>query len=144
MILIFFKLFIHLARIGLLYSINEKEPSNLLESIDRADLYIFIQSFRMRVLSRLSATLIDPDSTLVVISHLIFHFVSVSLLFQNWNILMVFGFIIGAFTLGIDLYGAVDLRSNYNTITTYSMVVFWCLDLLILFCILSGYVWIIS
>ena len=138
MILIFFKLFIHLARIGLLYSINEKEPSNLLESIDRADLYIFIQSFRMRVLSRLSATLIDPDSTLVVISHLIFHFVSVSLLFCNWNILMVFGFIIGLFTLGIDLYGAVDLRSSYNTITTYSMVVFWCFDLFMLFCILSG------
>ena len=140
MILIFFKLSIHLARIGLLYSIHEKEPSYLLESIGRDD---FIQSFRLRVLILLSATLIDPDSTLVVISHLIFHFVSVSLLFQNWNILMVFGFIIGVFTLGIDLYGAVDLRSNYNTITTYSMVVFWCLDLFMLFCILSGYVWII-
>ena len=41
MILIFFKLFIHLARIGLLYSINDKEPSNLLESIDRLNSVIF-------------------------------------------------------------------------------------------------------
>ena len=69
---------------------------------------------------------------------MIFHLVSVSLLFKNWSILMAFAFIIGAFTLSIDLYGAVDLRSDYDDITTYGMVVFWCLDLFILFCILSG------
>ena len=40
MILIFFKLIIHLARIGLLYSINDEEPSHLLESIDRVELCI--------------------------------------------------------------------------------------------------------
>lgn len=81
-----------------------------------------------------------PYSTSVVISHMTFHLVAVLLLFKNWNILMVFGFIIGGFTLSIDLYGAVDLRSDYNDITTYGMVVFWCLDLFILFCILSGLV----
>ena len=40
MILIFFKLIIHLTRIGLLYSFDEKQPNHLLESIGRADLSV--------------------------------------------------------------------------------------------------------
>ena len=42
MFLILIKLSIHMARIGLLYSIDDKDPSYILESIGRVESIVFL------------------------------------------------------------------------------------------------------